>query len=171
MPNEHCDTLLRDLEMLGAGCTITLSLFCNLKWLLLSSRLQGSCCPRSWSLRSKMRLPQCCETGSTQRGRRGEEKNLQYSARLLWHLKGHLFKKKKKKLRLYLCNVWVHFLFLTCCCSRAYKCGALYGVTQIFIHMQSAKCIFIDFDNGFFLLILTRRFYLRRVFIFKCEIY
>lgn len=52
------------------------SLFCNLKWLLLSSRLQALCCPRCWSLRSKMRLPQCCERGLTQGKRREGRKEL-----------------------------------------------------------------------------------------------
>lgn len=89
-PNEHYGTLPRDLEMLGTGCTFAESLFCNLKWLLLSSRLQALCCPRSWSLRSKMRLPPYCERGPTQ-GKGREERNLQYSAQLLWHVQGHLF--------------------------------------------------------------------------------
>lgn len=37
------------------------SVLCNLKWLPLSSRLLASCCPKCWSLRSRMRLLQRCE--------------------------------------------------------------------------------------------------------------
>lgn len=83
VPNEHYSTLRRDLEMFGTGCTVTESLFCTLKRLLLSSRSQASCCPRCWSLRSKTRLPQCCESGPAQ-GKRRQEKHLQRSAQLLW---------------------------------------------------------------------------------------
>lgn len=61
----------RDLEMLSTECTVTESLPINLKRLLLSSRLQASCCPRCWSLRSKMRLLQCCEWADT-----GEEEGI-----------------------------------------------------------------------------------------------
>lgn len=89
------------------------SLFCNLKWLLLSSRLQESCCPRCWSLRFKMRLPQCCERGPTQGKRGREEKNLQYLVPLTCARTSFL------KL-LYHSNVWVHFLFLTCCCLKVW---------------------------------------------------
>lgn len=97
-PAPHCSTLLRDLEMLCTERTVTESLFCDLKWLLLSSRLQELCCPRSWSLRFKMRLPQCCESATTE-GKKTKERNLQYSTQLLWHVQGHLFYS-------YYCNIW-----------------------------------------------------------------
>lgn len=112
----------RDLEMLGKDCTFAESLFCNLKWLLLSSRLQALCCPRSWSLRSKMRLPPYCERGPTQ-GKRREEKNLQYSAQLLWHEQGHLF--------FYCYCITATFLILNVVLPT--KCATLYCAAQIVI--------------------------------------
>lgn len=71
----------QDLEAL---CKVySQSVFRDLKWLLLSSRLQASCCPTSWSLRSKMRLPPCCERGPAP-GKTGRKE-------LAVLVQGHLF--------------------------------------------------------------------------------
>lgn len=112
----------------------------NLKWLLLSSRLQASCCPRCWSLRSKMRLPQCCESGPT-RGEKREEKNLQYSSRIIWHVQGRFFYCYRISASTFLIlNVPLPAgIKLRCtlsCCSNSH-------------HIQSEKCIFIGFEHGF----------------------
>lgn len=144
VPNKHYVVVLKDLEMLGTGCTVTKSLFCNLKWLLLSSRLQASCCPRCWSLRSKMRLPQCCESGLTQ-GERREEKNLQYSAQLLWHVQGHLFYS----------DIWEH--------SYSQRAVAKRHERVVLLKQSShSKCIFIGFEHGFCIDIEKQLLFLRR---------
>lgn len=57
VPNEHYQAL-------------QIQKVCDLKWLFLSSRLQASCCPRCWSLRSKMRLLQSYKSRSAQGKRR-----------------------------------------------------------------------------------------------------
>lgn len=91
MPKEHYDTLPKGpWDARHRLYSYTQSLFCNLKWLLLSSRLQASCCPRCWSLRSKMRLLQCCEWADT--GEDEGRKERTYSTLLSsWHVQGHLF--------------------------------------------------------------------------------
>lgn len=110
--------LPRDLEMFRAGCAAPEILLCNIKWLLLSSRLQASCCPRSWSLRSKMRLPQCCENRATQ----GEEENLQSAAQFLWHVQGHLF-------CCYCITAMFQCISFFLCCTQQ-GCNLLYSITQ-----------------------------------------
>lgn len=122
----------RGLVMLSTECTVTESLLCNLKWLLLSSRLQASCCPRCWSLRSKMRLLQCCEWADT-----GEEEGIKELPALcsvpLIRARTSLFYFFFLFPAAVSLQFWGHFLFKTCCCLQASRCGALYCVTQIAI--------------------------------------
>lgn len=76
IPPPQCQMRIKSSFQRTMGCSlqaaVTKSLFCNLKWLLLSSRLQALCCPRSWSLRSKMRLPRCFESGGGGRKKRAQ---------------------------------------------------------------------------------------------------
>lgn len=148
--------------MLGTGCTVTESLFCNLKWLLLSSRLQASCCPRSWSLRSKMRLPQCCESGPTGEEEGRKELTALYSAPLTSARTSFFTATVSIRLSSSLIlNVLLPMGIKVWCTSLCYSNSH---------HMQSAKCIFIGFWTWFLYWSWHEDFISEKVFIFKCDI-
>lgn len=157
VPNEHFHTRPRDLEILSTGCTVTEILFFNLKWLLLSSRLQASCCPRCWSLRSKMRLPQCCESRPT-RGEKREEKNWLYCARLIWHVQGHLF---------YCYHIPAStFLILNVPLPAGIKVRCTLSCCSSSHHTQSANCIFIGFEHGFCIDLDMQILFMKSIYIY-----